>query len=247
MRDMFDMALGESAEESVYPGKRKGSKQPRSPRDLPAAPRASQQKPAEVSDNVWGLAEHFLEAGKAFFGRHIPVNRAEFSKRLSETINTDRDVVNLLRPWEWDDDHKYLHRTPLTEPALGRAILWINDVVAEMIDLFWNRLEQGAANSGSLQFRFLDDDWAALWYDAVTNLEVRKIHKGLETGETKRVPANYRMVSEESQAAHRMKRLQIRLRNQEDKPERAPLTDEERAEFADWVAERNRTRDSVAP
>lgn len=246
---MFDIAAGEPAYEDP-PKREKGRGKSNRGRSVNSpsqqtAIRPSQQKPAEVSDHVWGLAEHFLELGKAFFGRNIPVNRAEFSKRLSERINTDPDVHAMLRPLEWNDKHR-LVRTRLPQAEHDKRVERINDIVAEMISLFWSRLEAGAPNSGAIQFRFLDDDWGQLWYDAVTNLEVRKLVEGLETGETKRVPANYRMVSQESQDAHRMKRLQIRLRNQQDAPDRPTVTDEDRATFDEWVAERNETRGSVA-
>lgn len=235
-------------EEDNYASKKKGkSRRNRTHRSNPTpvpGPRASQQKPAEVSDNVWGLAEQFLEGGKAFFGRHIPVNRAEFAKRLAERINNDPDVRALLHPLDWNDEHR-LVRTRLPEDEFTARVARVNDIVAEMMTRFWVSLEVGANNTGGLQFRFLDDDWDELWYDAVKNLMVREIVKGLDTGKTKRVAANYRQVPEESRAAHRLKRLQMRLRRQSDRPERGTLTDQDREGFSDWVAERNRSRDSV--
>lgn len=246
--NLWDQMTGEPTEEARASRTwRQPKPKSRPVRDIPTATlRPSQQKPGEVSENVWGLAEQFLEQGKTFFGRNVPVNRAEFSKRLSAVINDDRDVKNLLAPWDWNEDRTRLVRTRLSASEFAKAVDRINDVVSEMINVFWANLEAGAQNSGGLQFRFLDDDWAQLWYVAETNLEVRKLVKGLETGETNRVEANYRQVSEESREVHRMRRLQIRLRRQTAEPERKPVTEDDRSAFRDWVAERKRTHASLA-
>ena len=253
----WDQLTGEDSSSSdEYSSRRpKGNWNTRKPRQSPSrpqtqssAPRSSQQQPADVSDNVWGLAEQFIEEGKAFFGRNIPVNRAEFSKRLAEQINSDPDVKNMLSPLEWNAAHTHVVRTRLPEDQFAKAVDKVNAIVAEMITRFWSNLEVGTALNGGLQFRFLHDDWDELWYQAEMNLEVKGLVKGLADGTVSKRPANYRMVSEESRNAHRLKRLQIRLRREDalQGDEVESLTDEKREAFAAWVADRKRTRDSVA-
>ena len=239
-------AGGYSSRRAKSTWKPRQARQHSQPQSHPQAPRSSQQQPADVSDNVWGLAEQFIEEGKAFFGRNIPVNRAEFSKRLSEQINSDPDVRNALSPLEWNEAHTHVVRTRLPEEEFTKAVDKVNAIVAEMITRFWSNLEVGTALNGGLQFRFLHDDWDELWYQAAMNLEVKGLVKGLADGTVSKRPANYRMVSEESQEAHRLKRLQIRLRREGNTEDREELTDEKREGFAAWVADRKRTRDSVA-
>lgn len=96
---------------------------------------------------VWGLAEQWLEQGTATFGSRPPVNLPEFSKRLSDRVN-DR-----------------LHFS-------GTAPDEVNSLVSVMIRKFWDGLEVGDRNNGTLQFKFLRDEWDALVDQARTSLRI---------------------------------------------------------------------------
>jgi len=113
---------------------------------------ASNIRPEGVSENVWGLAEQWVETGTATFGKRPPVNLSEFAKRYSETVNDSTPVLDLL--------------ATKGEP-------WATEVLARMVEMFWDGLEQGDRNSALLQFKFLDDEWEH-WLDAaMTSVQVR--------------------------------------------------------------------------
>ena len=118
--------------------------------------KSSRTKPAEVSERVWGLTEHWLERGTAALGKRPPmVNQAEFAKRLDAVIKTDRPTVKLLR--QRGPDH-------------------LNDIVSRMIDIFWAEIEKGEEH-GVHQMLFLDV-WGSLLDRAQTQFMVDwlKVH-----------------------------------------------------------------------
>lgn len=151
--------------EPFRPGPHKNPRQPRQrTRSQPQSKaQPQQQRPADVSARVWGLAEQFLEEGQAACGAHLPINKVKFARRLSDRINGDKEIQDLLR-----------HRGPD----------WVNDLVSDMIQRFWTGLQEGAHPVGVLQFVFLDEDWPDLLEDARVNANLRIVLGGLETGET---------------------------------------------------------------
>lgn len=126
----------------------------------------STQRPDEVSERVWGLAEQWMEAGEAHFGRRPPVNQAGFSKRLKAKINSDPQLLPWLKKgpgyWErfetWDDGFEF-----------------VNDVVARAIEMFYEYLTEDQKNSAALQFAFLNDEWDEWIYQAIDSVKIRWI------------------------------------------------------------------------
>lgn len=154
------------SESRPQPRNQWGSRQERrGTRQSSPAP-ARNQRPAEVSERVWGLAEHWIERGTAALGKRPPVSLQEFSKRLGDTIRQTKPFQAALRPaaaagvppWEHGPDY-------------------VNDLLSRMVEMFWDGLEAGESNSAALQFRFLDDTWDGLLDAAQTSLRVARLRK----------------------------------------------------------------------
>lgn len=211
-------------------------------------PAASQQRPADVSERVWGLTDQFLEHGERLFDRKLPVNRAKFAQRLTARVNHDEAARKILQPREWDRETRRVCRTPLSPEEFEKAAQQVNDILAEMIEVFYANLESGDDWDSWLDRKFLDC-WSELWYRASQNLEVRALVDGLSRGTVSRRPANYKMADPEKIRSRQVKRSinrYLREHPNERHPDRDPITDEQRSEFQGWVAERKGTRDSVA-
>jgi hypothetical protein len=104
---------------------------------------SSDQKPGEVSDKVWALAQYWLRVGTETWGRRPPVNLASFSTRLHTVINNDPEVKKILRK-------KYKH---------GTTSEYLTRIFQASVDIFWDSLEEGDPNDATIQFTFLGEDW----------------------------------------------------------------------------------------
>lgn len=124
------------------------------------------QRPDGVSERVWGIAEQWLETGKATTGERPPVRLPEFSQRLHERIQRTKFIALVLT-----------ERTDEFSMVFERGPDYVDDLLARMVEIFWDTLEVGTRNS-SLQFAFLNDDWDLLVEQARSSLQVRwiKVH-----------------------------------------------------------------------
>lgn len=120
-------------------------------------------RPEEVSENVWEMAGQWLDLGEAHFGKRPPINRQEFSKRLSAKVNSDPQLRRFLRikPERWQI-HGYWESGPH----------FVNDVLAKALELFWKYLTNAQTNTAVLQFTFLDEEWDEWIYQAITAVQV---------------------------------------------------------------------------
>jgi hypothetical protein len=121
------------------------------------------QRPEEVSEMVWDLAQQWLSMAEAKYGERPPVNLHNFSKRYSDKINSDPNLRYWLRvkPDQWDKfDGRWKD---------GRHFL--NDVLYKMLRLFFQHLTE-QQKIGSVQFAFLNDEWDEWVYQAVTAVQV---------------------------------------------------------------------------
>lgn len=162
---------------------------------------SSKTKPAEVSDRVWGLAEHWMERGTAALGKRPPmVNQAEFAKRLHAAIQADRATVRLLR--ERGADH-------------------LNDILARMVDIFWAEIERGQEGA-VLQMLFLDS-WDALMDRAQTAFMVDWLKDHGKTQDYTPVAKDGNKYLETLEAQH-LARFMRRVQ-EETEPPRKPASD----------------------
>lgn len=168
-KDAGDETYPEPQQKPVR-GSWKAQDKPRKSRDHTRAVRPQgppqvnkNQRPDEVSEDVWALAQQWLDMAEAKYGDRPPVNKQNFSKRLSDKINSDENLRYWLRVkpegWarfggRWEDGRHF-----------------INDVLSKMLDLFFTHLTQDQ-KIGSIQFAFLDDEWDEWVYQAVTAVQV---------------------------------------------------------------------------
>jgi hypothetical protein len=110
------------------------------------------------------MAEQWLEMGEAHFGKRPPVNKQEFSKRLSAKINGDQNLRRWLqvKPEVWQEQF---------EGRWESGQEFINDVLAQAQVMFFRHLTNDQKPS-SLQFAFLDDEWDEWIYQATTAVQV---------------------------------------------------------------------------
>lgn len=148
------LTADEPQEESEYAPKRganRGSSSTQGGHRHQQTHRPKNQRPADVSVRVWGMAQHWVDLGTAALGRRPKVNLEEFSKRLSSTIHNDPEFRKILADKDrWG---------------------YVDDLLVRMIEMFWEDLD-GTGRSAS-QWTFLDDQWDDLRYDAATSLRVR--------------------------------------------------------------------------
>ena len=123
------------------------------------------QRPEEVSERVWGLAQQWVEVGTETTGQRPPVRLPEFSQRLDKTLRQTKFIRFVLNgPRQLD---------MLTfEDGMDYA----NDLVSRMVRLFWDNLEVGT-KLGVAQFVFLEDDWDYLLERARTAIQVDWVKK----------------------------------------------------------------------
>lgn len=144
--------------------------------DKPQSKGQKNVRPEEVSEDVWGMAEHWLDLGEAHFEKRPPLNKQAFSKRLSDKINSDPTLRKFLRirPERW-------------EHMLGGSFKsgpdFVNEVLYQAVRLFWKYLTTEHGNSPALQFLFLDEEWDEWIYQAVTTVQVGYYHKHGEWSE----------------------------------------------------------------
>jgi hypothetical protein len=166
---VWDEAGGEESAPERAP-RRSPRRSARPQRDLTRGDRPQSRaqrnvRPEEVSERVWEMADQWLELGEAHFGKRPPVNRQEFSKRLSAKINSDPNLRKWLkiRPERWQS-------TFGGKWEAGSD--FVNDVLARAVEMFWRYLTNDQSNSASLQFAFLDDEWDEWIYQATTAVKV---------------------------------------------------------------------------
>lgn len=127
----------------------------------------STQRPADVSERVWALAEQWMDAGTAHFGRRPPVNQAEFSKRLAAKINTDPQLlVWFKKPVGYWDQFDWWES----------AYDFVNDVVARAMEMFFEFLTEDQKPS-TVQWAFLGDEWDEWIYQAIDSVKIRWIRR----------------------------------------------------------------------
>lgn len=123
---------------------------------------ASSVKPDEVSDRAWSIAQFWIQEGEKTFGQRPPVNLAEFSRRLQNVIVGNPEMVSAIQGAEGRN-----------QDECGAE--YVEDLVMEMVVVFWRELTQGDTLTPGLQFKFLVDEWDRLEDRCRTTLRVRRI------------------------------------------------------------------------
>lgn len=237
----------ESEDLDTRPRKAHPARKHRKPNHVPGTQfPARNQKPPEVSDLVWGLAEMWVEQGTQTFGRRPPVNLPEFSKRLSEKINTDPDVKRMLSPKRFNPETGYVQRVDLSPEQVAQRIERVNGILARMIEIFWENLEEGDQNTSSLQFKFLGDEWDQTWYDAEVSVDVRDIRSKSDEITTR--PMNFRMADPaQVRARENARKVRQYLRDHPDEKHPDPPSPEQREQTRKRIrdfAEKHRKRNA---
>lgn len=176
------------------------------------------------------------------------MNRGDFAIRLSERINRDPNAQRLLRPRAWDSEARRVLAVPMTQEQVDSNLVRLNDVVAEMISVFWRSLTVEDDWDSWLDRRFLDC-WEELWHRAAQNLDIRELRTAMASGSAVRRPQNFRMVDPEKARSRKQKRIINRYLREhpngavDDQP---LVTPDQQAEFEAWLAVRQTIRASVA-
>lgn len=193
---LWDQATGEEREPS--PRRRTPSparqKEPSAPTPDPRA-----QKPDDVSENVWNLAQYWMQKATESLGSRPPVNLRKFAVRLNEVVQNDRLVQELLG----------------SHPDPERCDRRVRMVLEHMVKLFFEYgTEIADEGSPALQFKFLRDEWD-YWIDmAYTSIRVK--HSKPYTGPQPR-RASPEEIREREQAVTRIKMQQIQREVEERK------------------------------
>lgn len=185
---LWDQATGEEREPSP---RRRTPAPARKQEPSVSAPGSRTQRPDDVSENVWNLAQYWMLKAEETFGSRPPVNLVKFSRRLNEVVQNDRLVQDLLNS----------HSDP------ERCDRRVRMVLEHAVKLFFEYgTEIADEGSPALQFKFLRDEWD-YWIDmAYTSIRVK--HSRPYAGPQPR-RASPEEVRKREQAVTRIKMRQI--------------------------------------
>lgn len=185
---LWDQATGNERE--PMPRRRPPSPARKQEPSVPA-PEHRHQRPEGVSDNVWNLAQFWMQKAEETFGSRPPVNLRKFAVRLNEVVQNDRLVQELLT----------------SHPDPERCDRRVRTVLEHMVKLFFEYgTEVGDEGSPAVQFKFLRDEWD-YWID-MAHTSIRVKHSRPYTGPQPR-RASPEEMRERERAVTRVKMRQI--------------------------------------
>lgn len=122
---------------------------------------ARNTRPSEVTEDVWRLAEQWIELGTSALNGNRPyVSHYEFAKRFSTKCNEFRPLRKFRK--EFGQEHTV-------------------SVLTFMIEFFWDGLTEGDTDAVH-QMKFLRDDWESLFDRATTAFAVQAIRNTEQSG-----------------------------------------------------------------